>query len=70
LQWAIVAFLNTSLVATLDEWHQTYLPSRTGTFRDVILDSSAGLVAQMAVFAVIRINSRLQNRSSESSESR
>jgi len=70
LQWATLAFLNTSLVATLDEWHQTFLPSRTGTFRDVILDSSAGLVAQMAVFALIRMSSRVQYSSSESSESR
>jgi VanZ family protein len=69
LQWATLAFLNTLLVATLDEWHQTFLPSLTGTIRDVILDSGAGLVAQMAVFAVIRINSRLQYSSSESSES-
>jgi VanZ family protein len=70
LQWTTLAFFNTSLVATLDEWHQTFLPSRTGTIRDVILDSGAGLVAQIAVFAVIRINSRLQYSSSESSESR
>jgi VanZ family protein len=62
LQWATLAFFNTSLVATLDEWHQTFLPSRTGTIRDVILDSSAGLVAQIAVFMVIRINSRLRQK--------
>jgi VanZ like protein len=57
LQWATVALLSTSLVAILDEWHQTYLPSRTGTVRDVILDSTAALVAQMAVFTFLRIQS-------------
>jgi len=36
----------------LDEWHQSFLSSRTGTFRDVILDSTAGLVAQIALFAI------------------
>jgi VanZ family protein len=54
LQWATVAILSTSLVAMLDEWHQSFLPSRTGTFRDVILDSTAGLVAQVALFAILR----------------
>jgi len=54
LQWATVALLSTSLVAMLDEWHQSFLPSRTGTFRDAILDGTAGLVAQIALFAVLR----------------
>jgi VanZ family protein len=55
VQWAMVAFLSTSLVAMLDEWHQSFLPSRTGTFRDVILDSSAGLAAQIVLFAILQI---------------
>jgi len=42
------------LVAMLDEWLQSFLPSRTGTFRDVILDSTAGLVAQITLFAILR----------------
>ncbi len=58
LQWATVALLTTALVATLDEWHQTFLPSRTGTVRDVILDSTAALIAQIALFAVARWQSR------------
>jgi len=37
----------------LDEWHQSFLSSRTGTFRDVILDSTAGLVAQIVLFAIL-----------------
>jgi VanZ family protein len=53
LQWATVALLNTSLVAMFDEWHQSFLPSRTGTLRDVILDSSAGLLAQIVLFAIL-----------------
>jgi VanZ family protein len=55
LPWAAVALLSTALVAVLDEWHQSFLPSRTGTVRDVILDSTAALVAQIAVFALLRI---------------
>ncbi len=39
-----LAWLGTAFVAALDEWHQTFIPSRTGTMRDVILDSVGGLV--------------------------
>jgi VanZ family protein len=63
LQWATLAFLCTSLVATLDEWHQSFLPSRTGTFRDVILDSSAAVVAQIALFVILQMQSfRMKRR--------
>jgi VanZ family protein len=55
LQWSTVALLTTALVATLDEWHQTFLPSRTGTVRDVILDSTAALIAQIVLFAILRM---------------
>jgi VanZ family protein len=62
LQWATLAFLCTSLVATFDEWHQTFLPSRTGAVRDVILDSSAAFVAQIAVFAILQMQSSRMKR--------
>ena len=45
--WAGVALFMTAFVASLDEWHQTFLPSRTGSIRDVALDSVAGLAAQV-----------------------
>jgi VanZ family protein len=63
LQWATLAFLCTSLVAILDEWHQSFLLSRTGTFRDVILDGSAGFVAQITLFAILRMQSPSGKRS-------
>lgn len=48
--WAGPAFFMTALVATLDEWHQTYIPSRTGLFSDVVLDSTAALIGQIVIF--------------------
>jgi VanZ family protein len=39
-----------AMVASLDEWHQTFIPSRTGAIRDVILDSCAALTAQLLIF--------------------
>lgn len=50
LGWAGVAFLMSAFVASMDEWHQTFIPSRTGTVSDVILDSTAALVAQIVIF--------------------
>ena len=52
--WARIAFTMTALVASLDEWHQTYLPSRTGTIWDVVLDSSAALVVQVLLYLWLR----------------
>jgi len=48
-RWATIAALGTALVASLDEWHQSYIPTRTGTIRDVILDTSAGIAAQLGI---------------------
>jgi VanZ family protein len=48
-RWANIAVLGTALVASLDEWHQTFIPSRTGTPRDVLLDTCAGIAAQILV---------------------
>ena len=47
---AIMAWIMTAIVASLDEWHQSYIPSRTGTYRDVVLDSAASLAALLLVF--------------------
>ena len=54
IRWASIAILGTAIVASLDEWHQSYLPTRTGTLHDVILDSCAGLAAQLALFLWFR----------------
>ena len=58
LQWATVALLSASLVAMLDEWHQSFLSSRTGIPRDVILDSTAAFLAQIALYVILRIKLR------------
>ena len=47
---ALLSWLGTVFVAAMDEWHQSYIPSRTGTWRDVALDSVAGLVFLLAAY--------------------
>jgi VanZ family protein len=49
-RWANIAILGTALVASLDEWHQSFIPSRTGAVRDVVLDTCAGIGAQVMIF--------------------
>ena len=58
MRWAAIAFLMTALVASLDEWHQTFLPSRTGTIQDVILDSIGAIVAQILILILIWLRTR------------
>jgi VanZ family protein len=48
----------TAFVACMDEYHQTFIPSRTGTIRDVMLDSTAALVAQIILFIALRKRNR------------
>jgi VanZ family protein len=45
-----LATLGTTLVASLDEWHQTFLPNRTGTPRDVLLDCSGAIALQILIY--------------------
>jgi VanZ family protein len=54
--WAV---LSTALVASADEWHQTFLPSRTGQFSDVVLDTCGGiLVSGLCLSIVLLIRRR------------
>lgn len=53
-RWAQFAVYGTVLVASLDEWHQSYIPSRTGTWHDVVLDGSAGIAAQILLYLLLR----------------
>jgi VanZ family protein len=51
---AVLGLICTALVASCDEWHQTYLPNRTGTPWDVLLDCCGATVAIMLVYAYAR----------------
>jgi VanZ family protein len=57
-RWASIAWIISAVVASMDEWHQSYIPTRTGIFSDVVLDSSAALTAQIVIYFFWRIRSR------------
>ncbi len=50
----LLSWLGTVLVAAMDEWHQSYIPSRTGTVRDVALDTVAGVAFLMVAYLWLR----------------
>ncbi len=49
-RWAALAIGMTFVVAALDEFHQLFLPNRTGLFRDVLLDTLGGVAAVTMVY--------------------
>jgi VanZ family protein len=50
-RWAIGAILLATCLASIDEFHQTFVPSRTGTWHDVVLDAAGATVAQILIRA-------------------
>jgi VanZ family protein len=51
---SLLSWLGTAFVASMDEWHQSYIPSRTGTWRDAVLDSVAGLAFLLVAYFWLR----------------
>jgi len=51
----LLALLGTAAVASADEFHQTFLPNRTGSPWDVLLDCCGALTLRLAVYVCLRI---------------
>lgn len=50
-----LALLGTALVASSDEFHQSFLPNRTGVPSDVLLDCCGAVALQLAVYLYLRM---------------
>jgi VanZ family protein len=50
LQWALITLIIAVSYAGLDEWHQSFVPVREARFRDVLIDSSGAVLAQVFVW--------------------
>jgi VanZ family protein len=50
-RWAIGAILLAACIASIDEIHQSFVPSRTGTWHDVLLDAAGATIAQILIRA-------------------
>jgi VanZ family protein len=49
-----LALLGTALIASCDEFHQSFLPNRTASVYDVLLDCSGALVLELIVYLFVR----------------
>jgi VanZ family protein len=53
--WALATILVVAAYASLDEYHQSFVPGRTAAVTDVLLDTAGGAVAQLlAAFYFLR----------------
>ena len=48
-----LALVGTVLVASADEFHQSFIPGRTGVARDVVLDSLGAICTQMILLLLL-----------------
>ena len=55
LEDAFLAVMGTALVASLDELHQSYLPNRTGSPWDVLLDCAGAITLQVVLYIFLRL---------------
>ena len=49
-RWALAAILIAALYAATDEWHQSFVPGRTPSALDVLLDTVGASLAQVLFF--------------------
>jgi len=54
IRWALVGIVVSLSVAILDEWHQSFVPSRGSSVHDVLLDLTAAIFAQFLIWYVLR----------------
>jgi VanZ family protein len=47
--WAALGLLTAFAGGSLDEFHQSFVPSRTSSFHDVLIDTAGGLFFQIVI---------------------
>ena len=50
LRWAVAAILFAALVGSIDEFHQSFVPGRTATPWDTVIDTLGAALAQVLFF--------------------
>lgn len=50
LRWAVLTILIVAGYASLDEFHQSFVPGRTAAVTDVLIDTTGGATAQFAAW--------------------
>ena len=55
-QWAVLTLLIAAAYAGLDEWHQSFVPLREPRVRDVLIDTTGALLAQILVWIYAKVH--------------
>jgi len=53
-EWVLIAMLFTIVTAAYDEIHQTFIPSRTGRWQDVVIDSCGAAAIQIVIYLLTK----------------
>ena len=63
MEWAMLGMGVTVITASLDEIHQSFMPSRTGRWQDVVLDTCGAAVLQIIIyfFSLSELNRRREH---------
>ena len=51
-EWSCIGVAVAIVMATYDEIHQSFIPSRTGRWQDVVLDTCGALAMQLVMYLV------------------
>jgi len=54
VRWALIGLIISLSVAIIDELHQSFVPSRTGSVHDVLLDFCGAMFAQLLIWYALR----------------
>jgi VanZ family protein len=66
LRWALLTVLIVAGYASLDEFHQSFVPGRTPAVTDVLIDTTGGATAQFAAWlSMILVKARERRRQNE-----
>ncbi len=68
-EWSLIGVMAALGMATYDEIHQTFIPSRTGRWQDVVIDTSGAIAMQVVVYLLAtrklkqsaQVNVQMQN---------
>ena len=55
-QWALITLIIAVSYAGLDEWHQSFVPVREPRVRDVLIDSTGAMLAQVLVWIYAKLH--------------
>lgn len=60
IRWAMLGVLMSFAAGSLDEFHQSFVPSRTSTFHDVLIDTAGGIFFQIVIMLWLTRKTRLR----------